>query len=254
MSTKKTPLPKGVRRLPTPTTAMEGSPLAVYISPPHGPAAPSVKPGSTALTDTSPMALHSGQTQTLQVHSPKRYRIGRALGDASVSALPTEVAEQLVVLRQGNDVWLHTAQNATLVLSGFFAAPGSQLQLDFGPDSWHLDGPEVGQALAGTDAQLLYWRGQADQWPHDVFSSANTELADFAWHKAQFNVAPPPPIESLPAGQAGAGEFGRGAAERDNQWNAQGRGQVHGAGIIGDHHSTQGQCAHQFGERRLAGE
>jgi hypothetical protein len=56
------------------------------------------------------------------------------------------------------------------------------------------------------------------------------------------------------AGQAGAGEFGRGAAERDDHWNTQGRGQVHGTGIIGDHHSTQGQRGHQFGERRLAGE
>ena len=203
MSTKKTPPPKGVNRLPTPTTAMEGSPLGVYISPPHGPAAPSVKPGSTALTDTSPMALHRGQTQTLQVHSPKRYRIGRALGDASDSSLPTEVAEQLVVLRQGNDVWLHTAQNATLVLSGFFAAPGSQLQLDFGPDSWHLDGPEAGQALAGTDAQLLYWRGQADDWPQELLSSADPAMGDFAWHKTQFTTLTPPTAEALPTAPAG---------------------------------------------------
>ena len=182
---------------------MEGSPLGVYISPPHGPAAPSVKPGSTALTDTSPMALHRGQTQTLQVHSPKRYRIGRALGDASDSSVPTEVAEQLVVLRQGNDVWLHTAQNATLVLSGFFAAPGSQLQLDFGPDSWRLDGPEAGQALAGTDAQLLYWRGQADDWPQELLSSADPAMGDFAWHKTQFTTLTPPTAEALPTAPAG---------------------------------------------------
>jgi hypothetical protein len=46
------------------------------------------------------------------------------------------------------------------------------------------------------------------------------------------------------AGQSGAGEFGRGAAERDDHWNTQGGSQVHGTGIIGDHHSTQGQRGH----------
>ena len=43
------------------------------------------------------------------------------------------------------------------------------------------------------------------------------------------------------AGQAGAGEFRRGAAKRHHHRRAQGGGDVHGAGVVGEQHAAEFQ-------------
>ena len=121
MPIPKPPSGKGVVSRAAPKHALngEGQAIAVHISPAHAKGKP-VGVGDAATMGESSLVLQSGQTQTLSVKTPQRYRIGRAVGAGPASELPIEMAEQLVVLRQGNDLWLHTAHNARLRLSGFF--------------------------------------------------------------------------------------------------------------------------------------
>jgi hypothetical protein len=174
MPTPKPPSGKGVVSRAAPKRAVngEGQAIAVHISPAHAEGKPGGVGEVAAMGEATSLVLHSGQTQTLSAKTPQRYRIGRALGAGKASELPVEMAEQLVVLRQGNDLWLHTAHNASLLLSGFFDTDGSQLQLDWGDNSWLADTRETGPNVAGTDAQLLYWRGPAEHWSPDFLHSA----------------------------------------------------------------------------------
>ena len=137
MPIPKPPSGKGVVSRAAPKRAVngEGQAIAVHISPAHAKGKP-VGVGDAAAMGESSLVLQSGQTQTLSAKTPKRYRIGRARGEGKDGELPSEMAEHLVVLRQGNDLWLHTAHNASLLLSGFFDTDGSQLQLDWGDNSW----------------------------------------------------------------------------------------------------------------------
>ncbi len=206
MPTPKPPSGKGVVSRAAPKRAVngEGQAIAVHISPAHAEGKPGGVGEVTAMGEATSLVLHSGQTQTLSAKTPKRYRIGRALGAGKASELPVEMAEQLVVLRQGNDLWLHTAHNASLLLSGFFDTDGSQLQLDWGDNSWLADTRETGPNVAGTDAQLLYWRGPAEHWSPDFLHSAQADLPDFARHKTQLQLTPPPVAEALPVGPEAA--------------------------------------------------
>lgn len=56
------------------------------------------------------------------------------------------------------------------------------------------------------------------------------------------------------AGEAGAGEFERGAAERDDDRGAEGGGDVHGAGIVGQQGAAELQPGAKLGQAGLAGE
>jgi hypothetical protein len=117
--------------------------------------------------------LVPGQTQTLPAHKARRYRL--ALRGQTQQTEPLAPSDPTVlVLRQGEDLWLSNAQAACLVLSGFFTAPDNQLQLDHSTQTWTLDGLSTGTPIAGTDTQLMHWHGQAEQWP-DVFNVSTSE-------------------------------------------------------------------------------
>jgi hypothetical protein len=103
----------------------------------------------------------------------------------------------VLVLRHGEDLWLSNAQAASLVLNGFFADPDNHLEIDLGDQSWRLDGLATGQPMAGSDAQLMYWHGQAAQWP-DAFNVSTAE-GGFELHKTQWQVAPVPAPEAQAA-------------------------------------------------------
>ncbi len=127
--------------------------------------------------------LAPGQTQTLQAQGSRRYRLGLRAKHAPTEPLtPTE--QPVLVLRHGDDLWLSNAPSAGLVLSGFFATPENQLEINLGAQAWHLDGLDPGQPISGTDAHLLYWHGQAAHWP-EVFDVTTTE-GGFALHKTQW--------------------------------------------------------------------
>ena len=46
--------------------------------------------------------------------------------------------------------------------------------------------------MAGSDAQLMYWKGQAAQWP-DAFNVTTAESA-FELHQTQWKMVPQPDI------------------------------------------------------------
>jgi hypothetical protein len=138
--------------------------------------------------------LVPGQTQTLQAQGSRRYRLGLRAKPAPTEVTPTE--QPVLVLRRGEDLWLSNAQAASLVLNGFFADPDNHLEIDLGDQSWRLDGLATGQPMAGSDAQLMYWHGQAAQWP-DAFNVSTAE-GGFELHKTQWQGGPVP----APAAQA----------------------------------------------------
>ena len=108
--------------------------------------------------------LAPGQTQTLQAQGGRRYRLGLRAKPAPTEALiPAE--QPVLVLRHGADLWLSNAQAAGLVLNGFFATPENHLDIELGDQAWHVDGLATGQPIAGSEAHLLYWHGQAAHWP-----------------------------------------------------------------------------------------
>jgi len=146
-----------------------GRALAVYVAPNIEAAKPTEAALPTEGTEELVLILQQGQSQTLRLHSPRRYRIGRVKAAGLDSDLPAagDTAPPWLVLRQSNDLWLHTAHDTHLLLAGFYDEPGNQLQLDLSPQRWWLDPNTSGQALPGTDAQLLFWRGAPDQWPQD---------------------------------------------------------------------------------------
>ena len=55
-------------------------------------------------------------------------------------------------------------------------------------------------------------------------------------------------------GQTGRGEFGAGAAKRDDDRCAHGGRDVHGAGVVGEHGVAFGEGGDELGERCFAGE
>ena len=130
--------------------------------------------------------LVPGQTQTLQAQGSRRYRLGLRAKPAPTEPL-TPAEQPVLVLRHGNDLWLSNAESAGLVLSGFFATPDNQLEIDLGAQAWHLDGLSTGQPMVGSNAQLMYWHGQAAQWP-EAFNVTTTE-GGFALHKTQWQSA-----------------------------------------------------------------
>jgi len=130
--------------------------------------------------------LAPGQTQTLQAQGSRRYRLGlRAKPSPTEPLTPAE--QPVLVLRHGDDLWLSNAQAASLVLNGFFATPDNQLEIDLGDQAWHLDGLSTGQPMAGSDAQLMHWHGQAAQWPDAL--NVTTAEGGFALHKTQWQSA-----------------------------------------------------------------
>ena len=133
--------------------------------------------------------LAPGQTQTLQAQGGRRYRLGLRAKPAPTEALiPTE--QPVLVLRHGADLWLSNAQAAGLVLNGFFATPENHLDIELGDQAWHVDGLATGQPIAGSEAHLLYWHGQAAHWP-DAFNVSTAE-GGFELHKTQWQSVPVP--------------------------------------------------------------
>ena len=167
--------------------------LWLDISPPLGP-----PHAGAALGPQSGQGLWlaPGQTQTLQAQGSRRYRLGLRSKPIPTEALtPTE--QPVLVLRHGADLWLSNAQAAILVLNGFFATPDNHLEIELGDLSWRLDGLATGQPMAGSDAQMMYWHGQAAAWP-DAFNVSTAE-GGFELHKTQWQAAPVPAPEAQAA-------------------------------------------------------
>ena len=161
-----------------PTKPSDG--LWLDISPSLGPPHVGVAQGPHG---SQGLWLAPGQTQTLQAQGGRRYRLGLRAKPAPTEALiPAE--QPVLVLRHGADLWLSNAQAAGLVLNGFFATPENHLDIELGDQAWHVDGLATGQPIAGSEAHLLYWHGQAAHWP-DAFNVSTAE-GGFELHKTQW--------------------------------------------------------------------
>ena len=202
MASKK-PTAIAAQRPVAPLTATPDKGLWLDISLPLGTLAEATAAEGLAIAQSVPLV--PGQTQTLPAHMARRYRL--ALRSQAKHTEPLAPSDQTVlVLRQGEDLWLSNAQSASLVLSGFFTTPDNQLQLDHSTQPWTLDGLSTGTPIAGTDAQLLHWHGQAEQWP-DVFNVSTSE-GEWALHKTQWQAIPIP----APVGEAASGATASGAS------------------------------------------
>ena len=202
MASKK-PTAIAAQRPVAPLTATPDKGLWLDISLPLGTLAQATAAEGLAIAQS--VQLVPGQTQTLPAHMARRYRL--VLRGQAKQTEPLAPSDQTVlVLRQGEDLWLSNAQAAGLVLSGFFTAPDNQLQLDHSTQPWTLDGLSTGTPIAGTDAQLLHWHGQAEQWP-DVFNVSTSE-GEWALHKTQWQAIPTP----APVGEAASGAVASGTS------------------------------------------
>ena len=202
MASKK-PTAIAAQRPVAPLTATPDKGLWLDMSLPLGTLTEATAAEGLAIAQSLPLV--PGQTQTLPAHMARRYRL--ALRSQAKHTEPLAPSDQTVlVLRQGEDLWLSNAQSASLVLSDFFTAPDNQLQLDHSTQPWTLDGLSTGTPIAGTDAQLLHWHGQAEQWP-DVFNVSTSE-GEWALHKTQWQAVPTP----APVGEAASGAVASGTS------------------------------------------
>ena len=123
MASKK-PTAIAAQRPVAPLTATPDKGLWLDISLPLGTLAQATAAEGPAIAQSVP--LMPGQAQTLPAHMARRYRL--VLRGQAKHTEPLAPSDQTVlVLRQGEDLWLSNAQAAGLVLSGFFTAPDNQL-------------------------------------------------------------------------------------------------------------------------------
>ena len=161
MASKKPTAIAAQRPVAPPTAALDKG-LWLDISLPVG-AVPEAH-AAEGLAIAPSVQLVPGQTLALPAHMARRYRLALR-GQAKHTEAPVPNDPTVLVLRQGEDLWLTNAQAAGVVLIGFFNAPENQLLLDLSTQTWTLDGLSTGTPIAGTDTQLMHWHGQAEQWP-----------------------------------------------------------------------------------------